>query len=210
MIAMIIILSIIALIAVLMFIPVRATVYVKYENSKSANDYKIKYGFITIMKKKQKDKADTQSEKSKKKKKKDKPKPKPKVSDIIRFLKTNIKDIKRLFKDVLRYSTKRLVRIDKLSIISRLGTDDAMNTALSYGGASAVLFNGIGVLEKQIRIKRTQIDFQPDFTEEKIFLEFECIIRTKIYNIIGLAVLALRRALPILKKRGEINNGKSN
>ena len=84
-----------------------------------------------------------------------------------------------------------------------------MNTALSYGSASAFLYNSLGALEKQVKIKHMDIDFQPDFTQEKIFIEFTSIIRTKIYNVFGLAVLALHRAWPIIKKRGDIYNGKS-
>lgn len=201
--AIIIILSIIAFIAVLINIPVRVKIYVKYDNSGFVNDYKIKYGFITIKKKKQKSHNETETDSAPKKKTKNKP------SNIIRFIKTNIKDIKRLISDVLKYTSKKLVIIEMLSLKSHIGTDDAMNTALSYGSASAVLYNSLGALEKQVKIKHMDIDFQPDFTQEKIFIEFTSIIRTKIYNVFGLAVLALRRAWPIIKKRGEIYNGKS-
>lgn len=201
--AIIIILSIIAFIAVLINIPVRVKIYVKYDNSEFVNDYKIKYGFITIKKKKQKSHNETETDSAPKKKTKNKP------SNIIRFIKTNIKNIKRLISDVLKYTSKKLVRIEMLSLKSHIGTDDAMNTALSYGSASAVLYNSLGALEKQVKIKHMDIDFQPDFTQEKIFIEFTSIIRTKIYNVFGLAVLALRRAWPIIKKRGEIYNGKS-
>ena len=201
--AIIIILSIIAFIAVLINIPVRVKIYVKYDNSEFVNDYKIKYGFITIKKKKQKSHNETETDSAPKKKTKNKP------SNIIRFIKTNIKDIKRLISDVLKYTSKKLVRIEMLSLKSHIGTDDAMNTALSYGSASAVLYNSLGALEKQVKIKHMDIDFQPDFTQEKIFIEFTSIIRTKIYNVFGLAVLALSRAWPIIKKRGEIYNGKS-
>lgn len=201
--AIIIILSIIAFIAVLINIPVRVKIYVKYDNSGFVNDYKIKYGFITIKKKKQKSHNETETDSAPKKKTKNKP------SNIIRFIKTNIKDIKRLISDVLKYTSKKLIRIEILSLKSQIGTDDAMNTALSYGSASAVLYNSLGALEKQVKIKHMDIDFQPDFTQEKIFIEFTSIIRTKIYNVFGLAVLALRRAWPIIKKRGEIYNGKS-
>lgn len=201
--AIIIILSIIAFIAVLINIPVRVKIYVKYDNSEFVNDYKIKYGFITIKKKKQKSHNETETDSAPKKKTKNKP------SNIIRFIKTNIKDIKRLISDVLKYTSKKLVIIEMLSLKSHIGTDDAMNTALSYGSASAVLYNSLGALEKQVKIKHMDIDFQPDFTQEKIFIEFTSIIRTKIYNVFGLAVLALSRAWPIIKKRGEIYNGKS-
>ena len=201
--AIIIILSIIAFIAVLINIPVRVKIYVKYNNSEFVNDYKIKYGFITIKKKKQKSHNETETDSAPKKKTKNKP------SNIIRFIKTNIKDIKRLISDVLKYTSKKLVIIEMLSLKSHIGTDDAMNTALSYGSASAFLYNSLGALEKQVKIKHMDIDFQPDFTQEKIFIEFTSIIRTKIYNVFGLAVLALSKAWPIIKKRGEIYNGKS-
>ena len=201
--AIIIILSIIAFIAVLINIPVRVIIYAKYDNSEFVNDYKIKYGFITIKKKKQKSHNETETDSAPKKKTKNKP------SNIIRFIKTNIKDIKRLISDVLKYTSKKLVIIEMLSLKSHIGTDDAMNTALSYGSASAVLYNSLGVFEKQVKIKHMDIDFQPDFTQEKIFIEFTSIIRTKIYNVFRLAVLALRSAWPIIKKRGEIYNGKS-
>ena len=201
--AIIIILSIIAFIAVLINIPVRVKIYAKYDNREFVNDYKIIYGFITIKKKKQKSHNETETDSAPKKKTKNKP------SNIIRFIKTNIKDIKRLISDVLKYTSKKLIRIEMLSLKSQIGTDDAMNTALSYGSASAVLYNSLGVFEKQVKIKHMDIDFQPDFTQEKIFIEFTSIIRTKIYNVFGLAVLALRRAWPIIKKRGEIYNGKS-
>ena len=201
--AIIIILSIIAFIAVLINIPVRVKIYAKYDNSEFVNDYKIKYGFITIKKKKQKSHNETETDSAPKKKTKSKP------SNIIRFIKTNIKDIKRLISDVLKYTSKKLVTIEMLSLKSHIGTDDAMNTALSYGSASAVLYNSLGALEKQVKIKHMDIDFQPDFTQEKIFIEFTSIIRTKIYNVFGLAVLALSRAWPIIKKRGEIYDGKS-
>lgn len=201
--AIIIILSIIAFIAVLINIPVRVKIYAKYDNREFVNDYKIKYGFITIKKKKQKSHNETETDSAPKKKTKNKP------SNIIRFIKTNIKDIKRLISDVLKYTSKKLVRIEMLSLKSQIGTDDAMDTALSYGSASAFLYNSLGALEKQVKIKHMDIDFQPDFTQEKIFIEFTSIIRTKIYNVFGLAVLALHRAWPIIKKRGEIYNGKS-
>lgn len=201
--AIIIILSIIAFIAVLINIPVRVKIYAKYDNREFVNDYKIKYGFITIKKKKQKSHNETETDSAPKKKTKSKP------SNIIRFIKTNIKDIKRLISDVLKYTSKKLVRIEMLSLKSQIGTDDAMNTALSYGSASAFLYNSLGALEKQVKIKHMDIDFQPDFTQEKIFIEFTSIIRTKIYNVFGLAVLALHRVWPIIKKRGEIYNGKS-
>ena len=202
--ALVVILIIIAILAMLLFIPVRIKIYAKYENSNFVHDYKIKYGFITVKKKSSKQAGNKQKKRS------DKPK-KDKTTPlaIIRFIKSNIESVKKLVADVTSYTTKKLIRFDKFKLNAVLGTDDAMNTGLTYGAASAFLYNTIGFIERKVTMKNISIDFQPDFTEPKIFIEFESIIRTKIYNVIGLAWIALLRAMPLLKKRGEINNGKS-
>ena len=205
MLAIIIILLIIALVILLSIIPIRIKLYAKYENSEFINAFKIKYGFITVKKRKEKSKnKDIKKGDKSEKKKKQSPK------TVIKFIKENIKEIKRLITDVLGYTAKKAVKIEKFSLTAVSGTDDAMETALIYGTASAFLYNTVGVLEKQVKVKNIMIDYQPDFTEEKIFIDFTCIIKTKIKNIIGLALLAIRRAIPIVKKRGETKNGKSN
>ena len=202
--ALCVILIIIAFIALLLHIPVRIKVYAKYENREFTNDYIVKYGFITIKKRKIKEKKDA-VQKEEKADKKEKTSP----LNAIKFIKENIDDIKRLITDVVGYTAKKLIRFESFSIDACVGTDDAMNTALIYGGASAFLYNAVGVLERNVKMNGIQINFQPDFTAPQIFIEFQCIIKTRIHNVLGLAFLALRRALPLLKKRGEIKNGKS-
>lgn len=203
--ALVVILIIIAIFALLLHIPVRIKVYAKYENSRLVSDYRIKYGFITAKKRSEK-KEKKKTEKTEDKTKKDKPSP----LLIIRFIKENIELVKRFINDVVGYTTKKLIKFEKFKLTAVFGTEDAMDTALIYGGASAFLYNTVGFMERKIRMKNIMIDFKPDFTEPKIFIELESIIRTKIYNVIGLAWVALLRAMPLVKKRGEINNGKSN
>ena len=202
--ALCVILIIIAFIALLLHIPVRIKVYAKYENREFINDYIIKYGFITIKKRKTKEKKDV-PRKEEKADKKEKTSP----LNVIKFIRENVDDIKRLITDVVGYTTKKLIRFEAFSLDACVGTDDAMNTALIYGGASAFIYNAVGVLERNVKMNGIRINFQPDFTESKIFIEFQCIIKTRIHNVLGWAFLALRRALPILKKRGEMKNGKS-
>ena len=202
--ALYVILIIIAFIALLVHIPVRIKVYARYENRKFINDYIIKYGFITVKKRKTKEKKDVPP-KDEKADKKEKTSP----LNVITFIRENIDDIKRLITDVVGYTAKKLIRFESFSLDACVGTDDAMDTALVYGGASAFLYNAVGVLERNVKMNGIRINFQPDFTEPKIFIEFQCIIKTRIHNAIGWAFLALRRALPLLKKRGEMKNVKS-
>ncbi len=205
--ALIVILIILAVIALLVHIPVRIRIYAKYENSKFTNDYEIKYGFLTVKRRKEKAKKPKSEKRTENDgaKKKDKPKP----IAVIRFIKENIALIKRLITETVGYTTKKLIRFEKFSVKSYVGVDNAMYTALIYGNASAFLYNTVGLLERSVRMKNISIDFQPDFKEQKIFIEFESIIRTKIYNVFGLAWVALRHAMPLVKKRGDLNNGKS-
>ena len=202
--AIIVIVAIIIVIAVILLVPVRVRIYAKFENSKFVTEYKIRYGFINIKTRKKK--------KSKKKRETERKEPEDKKTSpltLFRFIKDNIELLKRLIRDITQYTVKKLVRFEKFKIIAILGTDDAMDTALSYGSASAFLYNTVGFMERKIKMKGIEIDFRPDFAEPKIFIEIESIIRTKLYNVIGLACLGLRRAMPLIRKRGEINNGKS-
>lgn len=201
MIALIVIAVVLAIIAMLLFIPVRIKIYAEYKNSKPVHEFKIKYGFITLNNKKRKEK--------KKQEKQQPQKEKIQVMSVIRFIKSNSELVKRLIQDVVGYTTKKLICFEKFELTAVLGTDDAMDTALIYGGASAFLYNTLGVMERIIRMKNIAVDFKPDFTEPQIFIEFESIIKTKIYNVAGLAFITIKRGMPLWKKRGEINNGKS-
>lgn len=201
------ILIILASLAIIAFIPIRFKAYVSYENKEFVSRYKIKYGFITI--KKTSDKADVKHEKKPKADKDKGEKKKTSVGNIVRFVKTNSEQIKRLVSDVCTYAAKRFMRIERLRLNAVLGTDDAMQTAVAYGASSAVLYNGLGVIDKKVKIDSISIDYKPNFTNAQIFIDFECIIKTRIHSIFRLAAIFLRRALPLYRKRGDLANGKS-
>ena len=58
-------------------------------------------------------------------------------------------------------------------------------------------------------MRGVSVNSAPDFTKPQIFIKIESIIKTTAYNIVAIAVLALFGAMPLLKKRGELKNGKS-
>ena len=84
--------------------------------------------------------------------------------------------------------------------------DDAAATGVVYGTTSALMYNLIGAIDKVIKIEGVEIDYKPDFNNELIFIELESIIRTNIYHILALAVIATVRAIPVIRK--EKNNEK--
>ena len=202
----IIMLTLLVVLAVIMFIPVRVKFYLMYENSEFWRGYQIKYGFFTLkksngLKSKKTDKKQDKTDKEKKQK--------LGTMNIIRFFIRNKADVKNLITSVFVYLTKHAVKIDNFSLDAKIGTDDAMQTALLYGGFSAFIYNALAGIERLIKTKGIRIDSRPDFNGPQIFIKFESIIRTTIYNIVAIAVIALFKAIPLWKKRGELKNGKS-
>ena len=207
--ALIVILVIIAFIALLACIPIRFNVCVLYSHKKFDCTYRIKYGFITIKNSNKQKKPKERKENGTEQKDKIKSKDKISVKDTIRFCKDNSQKIKKLISSVVSYLTRHCIKIEKFGFKGEIGTDDAMHTALIFGSASAVLYNSLGLLDKAITVKNIKVDFKPDFNDTKIFIELESIIKTRIYNIAALGVIAFVRALPLIRKRGDFYNGKS-
>lgn len=205
------ILIILAVLVIVAFIPVRIKLYVRYENKEVQSRYKIQYGIITI--KKTSDKVSAKHTKKEKCKKdeiqNEGKKRKTSVRAVIRFIKENAEQIKKLVFSVLDYASKRFMRIERLKLNAIIGTEDAMQTALAYGSSSAFLYNVLGVLDKTIRLDSTRVDYKPDFNEAQIFIDFECIIKIRIHSIFTLAAIFLKGAFPLYRKRGDLANGKS-
>ncbi|MCH5211978.1 MAG: DUF2953 domain-containing protein [Oscillospiraceae bacterium] len=210
--ALIVIAIIIAVFAILFSIPISCRFYFRYHNE-IEQDFSLKYGFIRIggpKKDRQPDKKETvQKDKTdkKEKNKEDKKENKKAVSpkDIIAFVRENISAIKETIYAVLGYMFKRMVKINKLRIKLVLGVDDAMETALIFGAASAFIFNVIGVMDRKMRLKKHITEIKPAFDDPHIFAETEIKLSTSIGRIIMLAIIALRHSVPLLIKFMKIN-----
>ena len=208
MVTIIVILAVLLFLAVLLLLPIRLKIFARYENRSLVEEYLLKYGIIKII---------DSNKPKKEKKKKDKPskqgteeKKKRSTGEVVSFVRKNKEPIKRLVKSIVRYATKSLVRVERFKINGKIGLEDAMDTALVYGASSAFLFNTLGIMDKGMRISGIEISFMPDFKQSAIFIEFECIIMTRLYNVFCLAVIVLFHGLPLIRKRGDFKNGKSN
>ncbi len=195
---------IVAILVVILLIPINLRVFIKFEDKVLGNSLILKYGFITLMntdKKKPKEKPhkETKEATAESKPKKDK---KP----LIKKLWQRRTYVKKLIISVVGYITKHLIKIKKLRIKGELGLSDAAATGVVYGTSSAFMYNLIGAVDKVIKVEGIDIDYKPDFNNEVIFIEFESIIRTNIYHILALGIIALVRVIPIIRK--EKNNGK--
>ncbi|MGN1116931.1 MAG: DUF2953 domain-containing protein [Candidatus Ornithomonoglobus sp.] len=211
--ALIVIAIIIAVLAVIFFIPIKCAAYLSYTNNTLDQSIDLKYGFIRIRLPEKKEKvseaAETAAEDTEKEAE-DKPN---KVKLAVSFVRGNIAEIKEAVYKILGYMFRRAVTINLLDIKLIFGTEDAMQTGLLYGAAAGFVYNVLGVMDKKMRLRKHREELKPDFKNPHIFAELEAIITTNLFNIAALAVIALHNGIPLYKKykslKGELNNGKS-
>lgn len=200
-----VIIIILAVFAVILLIPVRVNLFFVLENRGVFNDYELKYGLIRIKnRRKRKKKAKSSDKPGYDETKKD-----ISALELLKFLKDNVKRIKDLVLSLVKYGTKKLIRIERISIKAELGSDDAMQTALLYGATSAFLYEALGILDKCVATDGIRVDYKPVFGNAEIFVELKCIIKTSLYKVICFAAIGFIKAIPLIKKRGDLKNGKS-
>lgn len=202
--AIAVIIIILSVLGAVMFIPLRVSLGLVLLNNRFSRKFEVRYGIIKIKTGKKRKKKD-------KKPKEDEPEDKGKTSalTLIKFLKDNAKNIKELVTALVKYSAKKLIRIEKISINALLGCDDAMETGLLYGATSAFLYNTLGMLDRCVATDKIRVEYKPVFGEAEIFIDLTCIIKTNLYKIIGFAAVGFVKAIPLIKKRGDLKNGKS-
>ena len=93
------------------------------------------------------------------------------------------------FLDPFRRALRRIVRVDKLNAMIRVGTTDAADTAVYTGMTWAVAGNLLGLVTRFVTIVRPNITVEPAYNESVLSAEGDCIIHTNIANIIGAAAI---------------------
>jgi hypothetical protein len=193
--ALIISAIIISLILLMIFIPIRLCIRVLYNSDGFKLQYRIFFGFIRV--KKSSNEEEEQELKSKKVKKK---KEKKTAASTIRFVKSNITAIKKLIYDILGFMFKRGIKINKIDIKLILGSEDAMLTALAYGGVSAFVYNAVAVMDRHMMLNKHKIELRPDFNNPHILTDDTAIISTNILNVTVLIFILLRGGIPLWRK----------
>lgn len=169
----IVIFSIIVLIAFLLFS--RVKLIVGYSGK---FDYKIKYLFITYS---------IKAKKTGQAKQKQKPAQKISLSQIHTFLELFERfkdDAKKIFVKI-----KNKIRIDLLKIELSIGGDDPAQTAMTYGGACAVVFPAVSALEVFINIKRKKVFIDPAFNGESNIV-FDCLISIRLGSALAAGIVS--------------------
>lgn len=113
---------------------------------------------------------------------------KRKISDILRIFGLIKDDIL----DILRYCTKRMIVIKKLSFGFEYGLDDPMYTGILNGIIYGAAYNIMSVIYHNANVEKFDIDIKPDFNRVCHSLKADCILYLKNVHITVIIVKALR------------------
>ena len=197
MIVLYILLSILLLIALVLFLNVSFVFELKEEFS-----FKIRVLFVTLKgdtivklaegrTKEDSSKEETNTPKSKIKKPRG-------ISDTIESISAIIDLIKAIFGEFIRYARLKVCYVDV-----KIATDDAAHTALIYGAASSAIYLALEFLDTLVTLKKNykKVSVYPDFTTDKTEAKLKIILKIKPIHVIFAAV----HLLPVLadKKKGK-------
>ena len=130
----------------------------------------------------------------------EKPKKKQDVKKLLRILKAVYKDLKNGLFKILGYIIKRAVTIHELNISADYGFDDPMKTGMATGAANAAVYNIIGLLNKNMKLKKWSVSLNPDFNEEKMKAGVYAVLGTNVLHILALGGILTSTAVKILYK----------
>ena len=185
-IALIIILSIIALIFVLLMLPVRLFVDYKKDDVTSEKSFVIKYLFLSFKlfdeKNKPKDKPKQEKKPLSFDEKRDK------VSKYIKIF----EDIKDEAAEILDYASNKALVFEKIYTDIEFGFEDAMHTGIFTGVLNGFVYGVLGFIHQHSNLLDMRVNIQPVFDRPCFKVKAGCILRLKNVHIIIVAINILK------------------
>ena len=196
--ALYIILIVLAVIALIIYIPIDVAFSASYYENKNKIRLGIQYFLIKLQiipkekkkpqipKKKKPDEEETE-EKEEKPKKEKKKQP---LSVTLEFAKEVIDECMGDIINLIKHLFTHTLQTKKFLIKGKFGTGNPMYTGIAYGGASAAVYNLVSFIDRHSKLYEWSVDLQPDFNAAGAEGETEIIIRTRIAYILKLAGMA--------------------
>ncbi len=183
-----IILVILALFALLCFMPITFE-YTLFYDGNLKNRFSIRFLFYKNNLSK---KAIKKEEKSKKEKKK--------ISEIIedvKYYKKFYGVVKSDIANILKFAKEKAIKIKRVGIDISFAGKDAMQTGIYTGILNGVVYNAVSVVENSVGIEDWSVNVVPDFHNNAfVDAKIHCILNTKFAHII----VVLIKFLKIYKK----------
>lgn len=196
MIALVIILVIIALLAVLFSIHIKAELSFSTagDNSIELRYWFLKFKILPVEKKEKDDKRPEETA--------DKPteKKKPDIKKLFTLIKTIYRDLKDGLVKILGYVIAHAVTIYELNISAEFGLDDPAKTGMAFGAANAAVYNVIALIDKHTKLQNRSVSLIPDFENEGMRGGVYAVIGTNIWHILALGGIFAKTGLKILYK----------
>jgi len=115
--------------------------------------------------------------------------------------------IKYIF-SLSRHRVRKNILVEKLKINIDFGLDDAAHTGIATGTVWAAVYNAVAFASQLAKLNEPEISVNPDFENEKLACNGECIIVLRLANIISiLFVLGINYLNFKNKEKAAINYG---
>lgn len=186
-IALIVLVSIFALIFVLLLLPIRLLVDYKKDEETNETSMILQYAFFKFRlfgdeKKPKQDKPKEEKKPLSFEEKRDK------VSVYIEVFEKTKDDIR----EVLEYASSRAVLIEKIYTDIEFGFSDAMHTGIFTGVLNGFVYGVLGFIHQHSRLLDMKVNIQPNFENSCFKISTGCILRLKNVHIIIVAINLLK------------------
>lgn len=198
--ALYIILSVAAVIALIVFIPIDVAFSVSYTEKKTGVKLVLKYFplRIKILPSEKKDKPEKKEDKPKKKKKKDGAQKQP-LSKTFELAKAVFDEMRHDIANLIDHLFRRTLMVKNFYISAVIGMSDPMITGISYGAANTFIYGLLGFIENHSKLGKWNVELGTDFESGATDAQADIVIRTRIAYIISFVFKAALIILKILK-----------
>lgn len=186
MLAVYIILSILAVLAILFLIPIHGVLTISYSDGYEGTELYGKFLFfkLPIYLSKKRKIAETYEEEEEKEEEEEHPnlkrlKPVKKIYKLINMMSD---DIYRIIKMLV----SRMAKIKRIAIEASIGTDDAMQTGLAVGAANGFVYTLLGMMDNTMKLKEYSVNIEPDWNREIVDAGLYVDIYTNTFHLIRL------------------------
>lgn len=85
------------------------------------------------------------------------------------------------------------IKINTLRLILYIGAEDAAETAIKYGQASALVYPVVSAVNSLSKPKETEVSVIPNFPSDKINADFKIDIKSSIFSMMMLAIVLFKK-----------------
>lgn len=191
--ALYIILAIVAVIALIIFIPIDAAFSVAYIEKNADIKLTVSYFPVKIKilpAKKKEDKPKEEEPPKEEEEKEKKPKEKQTLSKTIEFARAVFEETLDDILHLIYHLFAHTLRVRKFFITAKIGTGDPMYTGIAYGAANAFIYKLLGFIDRHTKLDKWNVDLDTDFDSFVIDASADLVIRTRIAYILKLGFMA--------------------